>query len=378
MTLAFLIITAGVFFLAFSNGANDNFKGVATLLGSKTASYKTALFWATVTTLSGSIVAFFLAQKLMVNFSGKGLVPDEIVGLASFSASVAVATATTVILATRFGYPISTTHALTGSLVGAGLLASPEGVHFSKLLTAFVLPLFLSPILAIVGASLIYPLFSSLRKRFGVSRESCLCIGREVLMTAPQGLSKGATAAVVQMQGYPQISVGTKVSCEDRYVGQVWGVSAKSILDVGHFLSAGMVSFARGLNDTPKIAAILLTGGALGALPSIGLVAVMIAIGGIIYSRRIANTMAYQITEMNDGQGFTGNFVTSLIVIGATQLGMPVSTTHVSCGTLFGIGTVTKKAHWGSIVKIVLAWVITLPIACLLGVVSFYFLKGVL
>lgn len=375
MTGVLLVFVAGVF-LAFSNGANDNFKGVATLLGSKTASYKIALSWATVTTFAGSLVAFFLAQKLMSNFSGKGLVPDQVVQLTSFSVSVALAAALTVFLATRFGFPISTTHALTGALVGTGLLASPDGVNTEKLFSAFFLPLLVSPFLAILGTAAVYPIFSYARRRLGVSRESCLCIGNEVLVMAPSTLPRGTSAAVLQVQCCPQISVGTSVTCEERYVGQVWGLSAKAVLDASHFLSAGLVSFARGLNDTPKIAAILLAGGSMTAMPSIAAVAVVMAAGGILFARRIANTMSYQITEMNDGQGFSANFVTSLIVIGASQLGMPVSTTHVSCGSLFGIGTVTKQAHWRSIAKIVTAWVTTLPVAGALGYLSFAMLRG--
>jgi len=379
MTLGIALgLLAGVF-LAFSNGANDNFKGVATLLGSKTASYKTAVFWATVTTFAGSLAAFFLAHKLMVSFSGKGLVPEEVAQLTSFSASVALASASTVFLATRIGFPISTTHAIIGALVGTGLLASPHGVNIEKLFSAFFIPLLLSPVLSIFGAGVLYPTMSLVRKKLGVTRESCLCIGNEVLVRVPQGISKGiAASAVLQVDGCPQISVGTKVTCEERYVGQVWGLSAKTVLDAAHFLSAGLVSFARGLNDTPKIAAILLVGGSFTAMPSVGIVAIAIALGGTIFVKRIADTMSYQITEMNDGQGFSANFVTSLIVIGASHLGMPVSTTHVSCGSLFGIGTVTRQAHWGSILKIILAWVVTLPLAGLLGVLSFWLLRGVL
>lgn len=370
----FFGILAGLF-LAFSNGANDNFKGVATLLGSKTTSYKIALLWATVTTFAGSLAAFFLAQKLMTNFSGKGLVPDQVVQLASFSVSVAMAAAITVFLATKLGFPISTTHAITGALVGAGYLASSDGVNTGKLFSAFFLPLIASPVIAIAGALALYPTFSFFRRKLGVTRESCLCIGNEVLVAAPSGLPKGATAAILQVDCCPQISVGTKVTCEERYMGHVWGISAKTILDASHFLSAGLVSFARGLNDTPKIAAILLAAGSLATSSSVGAVAIAIAAGGVLFVKKIADTMSYQITEMNDGQGFSANFVTSVIVIGASQLGMPVSTTHVSCGALFGIGTVTKKAHWSSILKIVLAWVITLPVAGLLGLVCFLFFR---
>jgi PiT family inorganic phosphate transporter len=372
-----LVLIAGVF-LALSNGANDNFKGVATLFGSKTTSYKVALLWATLTTLAGSVAAFFLAQKLMTNFSGKGLVPDQVVQLSSFSVSVALAAAITVFLATRLGFPISTTHALTGALVGTGFLASPTGVNTSKLFSSFFLPLLVSPFLAIAVTMVLYPLFSYLKRKMKVQRTSCLCIGKEVLTSAPLGTAHGTTAAFIHLESFPSISVGTKVTCESRYIGDVWGLNAKTVLDTAHFLSSGLVSFARGLNDTPKIAAILLVGNSFTAMPAIGIVAVMIAVGGIIYAKKIAEKMAFQITEMNDGQGFSANFVTGLIVIGASQLGMPVSTTHVSCGSLFGIGAVTKKGHWGSIAKIFTAWLITLPIAGVLGYLSFLSLRGVL
>src|ERR1043165_5617811 len=72
ITLLFIAIC----FLAYSNGANDNFKGVASLFGSRTCNYRTAIGWATITTGAGSIAAIFLAQSLLKKFSGKGLVPD--------------------------------------------------------------------------------------------------------------------------------------------------------------------------------------------------------------------------------------------------------------------------------------------------------------
>src|SRR5258708_30209581 len=81
MTLLLFLATC---FLAYSNGANDNFKGVASLFGSQTTSYRVAVGWATVTTFSGSIFAIFLSQALLRAFSGKGLVPDKIVGSEHF------------------------------------------------------------------------------------------------------------------------------------------------------------------------------------------------------------------------------------------------------------------------------------------------------
>src|SRR5947209_4994334 len=120
VTAAFVLLS--VLFVAYANGANDNFKGVATLFGSGTAGYRTALAWGTLTTFAGSVTAVLLSSQLVAKFSGKGLVPDALIGSPHFVGAVAISAAATVILATLFSFPISTTHALTGALVGAGMV----------------------------------------------------------------------------------------------------------------------------------------------------------------------------------------------------------------------------------------------------------------
>src|SRR5947208_396734 len=130
MLLTVVLLTAAVLFLAYSNGANDNFKGVATLFGSGTCSYRQALAWGTATTLAGSLLALYLAGGLVESFKGKGLVPDAVTRQPAFVLAVSLGAALTVLLATRLGLPVSTTHALTGGLVGAGLLASSGEVQF--------------------------------------------------------------------------------------------------------------------------------------------------------------------------------------------------------------------------------------------------------
>src|SRR5258706_5368324 len=126
-------------FLAYSNGANDNFKGVASLFGSKVSSYRAAIGWATVTTFGGSICSIFLASTLLTKFSGKGLVPDQIVGSEHFLFAVAVGAGITVIVATLTGFPISTTHALTGAMLGSGLVAAGARVNLQSLRNGFLL-----------------------------------------------------------------------------------------------------------------------------------------------------------------------------------------------------------------------------------------------
>src|SRR5207253_6937644 len=179
--LALLLATC---FLAYSNGANDNFKGVASLFGCRTASYRTAITWATVTTFAGSITAIFFAQMLLKKFSGKGLVPDAIVGSEAFVLAVALGAAITVILATRLGFPISTTHSLTGAIVGCGLLAVGSSVNFAALGKGFVLPLLLSPVLAIGLGAVIYFIFRTSRLALGIRKEWCICVGVEERVVA--------------------------------------------------------------------------------------------------------------------------------------------------------------------------------------------------
>ena len=361
--------------LAFSNGANDNFKGVATLLGSKTATYPVALSWATVMTLAGSLTAVVFAQELLANFSGRGLVPDEITLNPAFSTAVALAAGLTVLFATKRGFPISTTHAIVGGLAGAGFIASAQGVNTTKLMSTFFLPLIVSPLISIVATVGLYKIFKSLRGRLGIERQSCLCIGQEVIQIAPSAMPNGNMSASFSLDQIPAVSIGTTVSCEERYTGNVLGINAKRLLDRAHFLTSGLVSFSRGMNDAPKIAAIMLASGLVSGFGAMSAVAIIMAIGGLLFSKKISQTMSYDITQMNDGQGFTSNLVTGLIVIGASRFGLPVSTTHVSCGSLFGIGYVTGAAKNSVIKKIILSWITTLPVAVALGMLIFSILR---
>jgi len=360
--LVFLFLATA--FLAYSNGANDNFKGVATLFGSGTTKYKPAILLATIATFLGSICSIFLAGELVKSFSGKGLVPDAIAGSPEFLFAVALGAGATVMLATVLGIPISTTHALTGGLAGTGFAAIGTGVNFGALGRSFVLPLLVSPILSVLLAGVLYLFFRYTRQRLGVTKETCLCIGEQVRVVAiPQN------EAVLAMDGGPSSEPVLEVgeSCEERYTGRILGINAQTALNVLHYASGGLVSFARGLNDTPKIVALLLAVKGLGLQWGMLIVAVCIAAGGLLNARKVAKTMSLDITPLNHGQGFTANFVTAILVGFASRLGLPVSTTHVSVGSIFGIGVATGQANPAVVTEILLSWVLTLPIAAALG-----------
>lgn len=308
VTTALLLLLVGL--LAFSNGANDNFKGVATIYGSGLASYRASLAWATVATLAGSLLALTIASQLVDSFSGRGLVPDALVGSPSFLAAVALGGGAAVLLATRLGLPVSTTHALVGALTGAGLVAAGADLRLGSLGATFFVPLALGPVFAMLLTGLAYPL------------------ARETRRSLPA-------------------------------------------LNAAHFISGGAVSFARGLNDTPKIAALLIGGGATGASASAGIVAFAIAAGGVLGARRVAETMGRKVTELTPGQGLVANLGAAVLVAGASGYGLPVSTTHVTNGGLFAIGAITGHARWRTIGTIVAAWATTLPMGMALGALAY-------
>jgi PiT family inorganic phosphate transporter len=142
-----------------------------------------------------------------------------------------------------------------------------------------------------------------------------------------------------------------------------------------HYLSAGIVSFARGLNDTPKIVALLLAVQALNLEFGMLAVATAMAAGGLLNARKVAITMSKRISRMNEGQALAANAVTGLLVILASRFGLPVSTTHVSVGAISGIGLVNGSARKRVIGGILAAWLLTLPVAALAGATTYVLLR---
>jgi PiT family inorganic phosphate transporter len=315
LTTILLVAVAAV---AFTNGANANFKGVASLYGSGTTSLRTALYWGTATTFLGSLAATFLVEGLLKSFSGRGLVPDTLAQSPLFLSAVGLGAAGTSFLATRFGFPVSTTHALVGALVGAGLCGSGTDVQFAALGKNFLFPLFFSPVVAALLGGISYLLL-------------------RVLRLAPDHRTP--------------------------------------LLDALHFLSTGAASFARGLNDTPKMAALLLAVPGLERHWAVFAVAVLIALGGLLDADRVAETLGKKVTAMNPGQGFAASLVTAGLVTTASLHSLPVSTTHVSVGSLLGMGVVTRQAHWRSVGEILFAWVSTVPCGALLGGAAYLLLR---
>ena len=347
MIITLLAIAA--LFLAFSNGANDNFKGFATVWGSATLDYRRALIIATIAAIAGSVASVLLAHGLIKQFSGKGLVPDDVVALPAFALAVAAGAAATVMTATRVGLPISTTHALVGGLVGAGLAIGAGEVNIAKLGTAFFVPLLLSPFISAALGFLAYKILPKYK-----AETDCICV--------VEGKPAATGAVLVKSIAMPEVIIGSEANCpvHDQAIART---TVSGVLDKAHIMSAATICFARSVNDTPKLAALLLAVNLGGPNVSLLAIAAAMALGGLLLSRRVAETMSNKITPLDPQQGVPANFITAILVLAASKFGLPVSTTHVAVGAISGVGAAHGTLDISVLRNILLSWVGTLPMA---------------
>jgi inorganic phosphate transporter, PiT family len=210
-------------------------------------------------------------------------------------------------------------------------------------------------VIAVVASTVIYYIFTRVRSAIGIVQLSGV-------------YTNGGFTPDTPAQQHSNVTQSTAM----QYSGRLLGMDFQWLLDKLHFISAGVLSFAKGLNDTPKLVSLLLLCNFLNIQQSTLILAFIIALGGIINGKRIARTLSYKITPMNHGQGFTANLVSSILMITATAMGLPAAITHISVGSIYGVSLVNKTASNKEISKIAMSWILTLPIAGVLSALLYY------
>ena len=373
--MEFSVITCSlIFLLAFANGTNDVSKAIATLVGSGVTTYRNAIAWGTLWTMAGAGAAAFLATAMVKTFSSGFLRADLLIPSA-LAPSILSGALLWVLLASRTGLPVSTTHALIGSLIGASLLAfGSHGLIWTTVSNKIALPLLLSPFLSLALSFVVHPLIGLVAGRW---EGTCVCImpSHRALVSIDAG---GGTRTWFQAKsiGIPVAAVPSQCD-RARLSGLIIG------LDSIHWLSSGLTSLARGINDAPKIAAMLLLG-STAVWPNTALqitafasVAIAMGVGSYWGGRRVTEMLAERVTKMNHVEGLSANLVTSSLVLLSGTLGLPVSTTHVSSSAIIGIGLRKgiRGVGWSTVRDMVLAWIVTLPATALLAVLSYWILS---
>ncbi len=373
------LVLAGGFAIAYANGANDVSKGVSTLAGSGVTDYRNAIRWGTLWTVAGGLAGALVAGALVTTF-GKGLLaPSAVPTLAAAGATLAGA-AFWVLLATRLGLPVSTTHAIVGALLGVATVAyGPGGVHWSALAERVLLPLLLSPVLALLATRAVL----SLWRRAATAPASdgapdCVCAELASPVAAAAG---GNTLPAVDLRfSQLRVTTGTSEQC-----ARSTPSARRLTLSKLHWLTSGATSFARGVNDAPKMAALMLAAFAAepGGAPSVSWLFVAVtagmAAGSHVGGRRVTEVLAEKVTPLGHADGLSANLVSATLVTTGAVFGLPMSTTHVSSGAILGVAagrvhTLNRK----TLREMVLAWVATLPGAALLGVGAYGTLRWAL
>ena len=374
MELSLLVLLL-VMALAYANGTNDVSKTIATLVGSGVTNYRTAIMWGTVWTVAGAGLSALVAKAMLKTFSA-GLIQPGIATPPALALAILIGSTGWVLIASRAGLPVSTTHALTGALVGGGLVAiGSEGLAWPAITGKIGLPMLLSPVLALTASFLLHPVVRFVAERW---EGACLCV-----MPASRALvtidARGNTRTLIQTSVLGQPVVAVPAQCDRA------GLKGLAVgLDSIHWLSSGMASLARGANDTPKIMAMLLLGSAAASWPSVTVqlgtllaVAVAMGMGSYIGGLRVAELLAEKVTHMDHVEGLSANLTTSSLVLVSATMGLPVSTTHVSSSAIVGIGLLKglQAVRWTTVRDMVLAWVVTLPAAALLAALAYFILS---
>jgi len=373
-----LVLTAG---LAYANGANDVSRGIATLVGSRVTDYRRALIWGTVWTFAGSALAIVVSIALVKTFTRGVLTETSNIGDTGrvLAISVMIAASLWVFLATRTGLPVSTTHAIVGSLCGAGSFAlGTDGILWGSVFGKIVLPMVISPLVSMMLAYVSTPLVLLGLSGWG---GHCFCVfpARSALLTVePSG-----TVQMTTMQ--PGLVAAVDVpACDTPAEPRI--LSLRMGPNTFHWLTAGWTSFARGLNDAPKVTALMVGYMLLSGETGIGLewvfatVALSMTAGAYLNGRRVTASLAEKVTRMDHLQGFSANLITSILVTVAAHFGLPVSTTHVSTSAIVGMGlhNGVRSINWKMVSEMLTAWVVTAPLSALIAVCVAFLLSTLL
>ena len=392
--LVFTIIVG--FWMAWNIGANDVANSMGTAVGARAITPKQAAIIAgTMNFLGAYFFGKSVADTIRKGILNVNMIHDPMV-IVYGSLSALLAASIWLIFATYNGLPVSTTHSIIGGIVGYGLVYAGSGIVDWWKLGQVVLSWILSPIF---GAIVAFFVFKAIRGTI-LARDDPLrsarhwapfwtglafvVIGTMFYIKVLHGsdLAKGVifygipTGFVVFLLTYALIRVKFKPS--DPYIG------VESIFRKVQVVTSGYVALAHGSNDVanavgPIAAAYaVLTVGLSGmkvpvpkwilALGGLG-----IAIGIFMYGYKVMETVGKKITELTNTRGFSIDFSAATVILVASWLGMPISTTHTVVGAVVGVGLARGvKAINTSILKdIVISWFVTVPVAALISAAIF-------
>ena len=394
------------FYMAWSIGANDVANSMATAVGAKAITFKQAVLIAGILNFAGAIL---LGPHVAGTIKG-GIVKGSIIAdphtlLLGFVASL-LAAALWVTLSTWRELPISTTHSVIGALIGFGIIAggvsSIDWSVMGKVASSWVL----SPV---VGCIIAFFVFKVIVKTIFAKDEPV----KAAKIVGP--LAIGVTAFLIvsslflktklsEMSGVSDLSqvllISTVISAIACIIAMflLRNIEAKSVEDYAtvegifrklQIVTSCYVAFSHGANDVanaiaPVAAIIPLANGEMSL--TAGIPTELLALGGIgiafgcmTWGRRVMKTVGGRITSLTNTRGFSVDFAAATTVLVASKLGLPISTSHTVVGAVIGVGLARglEAIDLSVIKKIVVSWLLTVPIAAATSAVIFICLRAI-
>lgn len=410
MTLLIMAAAFG-FFMAWGVGANDVANAMGTSVGSRAITIKQAIIIAVIFEFSGA----FLAGGEVTSTIRKGIIDPEILSASpellvyGMIASL-LAAGLWLLVATSFGWPVSTTHSIVGAIVGfAAIGISVDSVNWSKV-WSIVASWVVSPLMAGVIAFVVY---QSVR-RFILNAAEPLAAARRgvpiyIFMVAfiisMVSLVKGLKHVGLDLSFEQSLMYAALIASGITVVGAILisrlkvnaETSHEEILSVERVFGVLMIftacsmAFAHGSNDVANavgplaaVNAVIESGGVVAqkaVMPTwlLFLGALGIVIGLVTYGHRVIRTVGSTITELTPSSGFAAELAAAITVVVASGASLPVSTTHTLVGGVIGVGLAhgVTALNIRVVGTIFTSWIVTLPAGAILSITFFYVLKTV-
>jgi PiT family inorganic phosphate transporter len=408
------LILAGVFglFMAWGIGANDVANAMATSVGSKALTIKQAIFVAAIFEFAGAILAGGQVTKTI----RKGIVDADLLSatpellLYGMLASL-LAAGVWLLIASRNGWPVSTTHSIVGAIVGFAMVGiGMDAVKWGKV--GFIVASWVvSPVIA---GTLSFMLFRSVQKLILNTGDPLANAKRYVpfyiflagfmisLVTLFKGLKHvGIEATTAEcyffsvIAGLVVMAVGSlaikRIKIDPAADKNFHYANVEKVFGVLMVVTACGMAFAHGSNDVANaigpvaaVVSIVNSGGEVAASSALPFWVLMLGGAGIVlglmmYGRKVIATVGKHITDLTPSRGFAAELAAATTVVIASGTGIPVSTTQILVGAVLGVGLARGMAALNLTVirNIFMSWVITLPAGALLSIMFFFMLKGI-
>jgi PiT family inorganic phosphate transporter len=350
MTIIFITILLALIF-DFVNGMNDAANSIATIVSTRILSPRIAVLWAAAFNFAA---LFIFDGSKVAKTVGKGIVESSFVDEYFILAALIGAIVWAYFFCARLGIPVSSSHSLTGGLIGAGIAkagfaalvlhTTKDGVEVGGFMSTkiFITLLFivLAPLIGLILGYFIMVLTMWIARKFNPSKVDKVFRVGQLLSSAAFSIGHGGNDAQKTM-GIITLLLYT----------------SRNIPFVHQYLYHGDEFYV------PAWVAVLSLS--------------VISLGTLSGGMKIVKTMGMKLTHLKPIGGFSAETAGAITLYSATSLGIPVSTTQTIAGAIMGVGTTRRfsAVRWGVAGNIIMTWILTIPMSALLGGLSYWIMS---